>query len=109
MLQRDGRQGDEAIRVGITPRRQLLVVEVELAGPEGSRRLPLDEFYGKDGRWTVSEEHPGGLRPGELLLRVRVPLPEAGWHGVYDGLSDEQIDEIEAIALDRSGFMDRGG
>jgi hypothetical protein len=29
----------------------------------------------------------------------------AAWRDVYAGLSDEEIDEIEAIALDRSQFM----
>ena len=29
------------------------------------------------------------------------------WAGVYDGLSDEEIAEVEAIALDRSNFMAR--
>jgi hypothetical protein len=29
----------------------------------------------------------------------------AAWREVYAGLSDEEIDEIEAIALDRSQFM----
>jgi hypothetical protein len=27
------------------------------------------------------------------------------WLGVYDGLAEEEVDEVEAIALDRSRFM----
>lgn len=28
----------------------------------------------------------------------------SAWHAVYEGLSDEEISEVEAIALDRSNF-----
>lgn len=28
----------------------------------------------------------------------------AGWHRVYEGLSDEEVAEVEAVALDRSRF-----
>lgn len=63
----------------------MLDAEVELAGPEGQRRVPLRSFYGTDGRWSVGAQ-PGGKRPGELLLRVHVPIPEPGWQGVYEKL-----------------------
>jgi len=63
----------------------MLDAELELAGPGGNRRVTLREFYGSDGRWSIGTE-PGGKRPGELLLRVHVPIPAAGWHGVYEKL-----------------------
>jgi len=63
----------------------MLDAEVELTGPQGQRRLPLREFYGTDGRWAVGAK-PGGKQPGELLLRVHVPIPEPGWQGVYEKL-----------------------
>ena len=67
--------------------------ELDLAGPEGEnsgeRTVALNDFYGPDGRWSIGEE-PGGRRPGELLLRVRMPLPESdpesGWEGCYEKL-----------------------
>jgi len=63
---------------------------LDLAGPDGARTVPLREFYGKDGRWTLGTQSgntvPGGLAPGELILRVRAKLPEAGWEGVYEKL-----------------------
>ena len=68
----------------------MLDAELELAGPQGDRRVPLRQFYGSDGRWSVGtqpgSEQPGGKQPGELLLRVHVPIPEPGWHGVYEKL-----------------------
>ena len=59
--------------------------ELELAGPKGERTVALNDFYGADGRWSVGTE-PGGRKPGELLLRVRVPIPDGGWRGVYQKL-----------------------
>jgi predicted DNA-binding antitoxin AbrB/MazE fold protein len=46
-----------------------------------------------------------------VLLEIR-PAPRESassalqaWHGVYEGLSDEEIATVEAIALDRSHFL----
>jgi 4-hydroxybenzoyl-CoA reductase subunit beta len=67
-----------------------LNAELELAGPAGARTVPLRGFYGKDGRWSLGEDaddaQPGGLAPGELIVRVRIPWPAAGWEGVYEKL-----------------------
>ena len=56
---------------------------LELTGPEGGRKVPLRNFYGNDGRWSIGEAD-GGLLPGELILRVRIPLPQGPWRGVYE-------------------------
>lgn len=46
-----------------------------------------------------------------VVLELHEPPVEAGdqrldaWHQVYEGLSDEQIADLEAIALDRSHFI----
>jgi len=62
----------------------------------------------------------GMLKPLEALdlpehQRVRLTIHEPGeespdehldaWQGVYDGLTDEDIAQIEAVAIDRSRFM----
>jgi predicted DNA-binding antitoxin AbrB/MazE fold protein len=62
----------------------------------------------------------GILKPLEALdlpehQRVRITIHEPAeespdetldaWQGVYDGLTDEEIARIEAIAFDRSHFM----
>ena len=31
----------------------------------------------------------------------------AAWRQLYEGFSDEEVDEVEAIVLDRSNFMKR--
>ena len=45
--------------------------EVELAGPEGRRTLPVDDFFLPDGIWNSRRE------PGELVVAIRIPAPEA--------------------------------
>lgn len=62
----------------------------------------------------------GMLKPLEALdlpegQRVRLAIYEPGekspdeqldaWQSVYEGLTDEEIAQIEAVAIDRSHFM----
>jgi 4-hydroxybenzoyl-CoA reductase subunit beta len=54
-----------------------LDAELEIAGPRGSRRLPLREFYRNDGMNRIALEHD------ELLAAVRVPAKFAGRRGTY--------------------------
>lgn len=55
-------------------------------------------------------EDPGLKENQRVLLEIRTELQEedssaiAAWHRVYEGLSEDEIAEIEAIALDRSHF-----
>ena len=70
-----------------------LGAELEISGPAGARRVPLAEFYGTDGRWSIGTA-PGGLAPGEVLVRARLPLlgegragkdrAGEGWAGAYE-------------------------
>jgi CO/xanthine dehydrogenase FAD-binding subunit len=43
--------------------------EVVAAGPDGTRRVPIDDFFVRSGLTT--------LRPGELVTAVELPLPTA--------------------------------
>jgi len=48
-----------------------------------------------------------------LVITIRIPVTEdpdqalEAWHQVYEGLSEEEIVEIESIALRRNHFMRR--
>ena len=48
-----------------------------------------------------------------VIVTVQPSLTESpsaeleAWHQVYSGFSDDEIKEIEAIALDRSQFMNQ--
>ncbi len=55
-------------------------------------------------------EDPGLEENQRVLLEIRTEPTEerssaiAAWHRVYEGLSEDEIAEVEAIALDRSRF-----
>ena len=53
----------------LAPALEVLGAEVELAGPEGTRRLPVEGLYNPDGD-GIQRHH---LRPGELLVAVHLP------------------------------------
>ncbi len=54
-----------------------LDAEIEIAGPRGSRRMPLEEFYRNDGMNRIA------LERDELLTAVHLPARTARRRGVY--------------------------
>ncbi len=67
-----------AVFSGDTPPALLcLNAEIEIAGPSGSRRMPLQEFYTGDG------ENYRKLLPSELVTRVFLPAASADYRGIY--------------------------
>jgi 4-hydroxybenzoyl-CoA reductase subunit beta len=54
-----------------------LKAEIEIAGPSGRRRIPLQEFYTGDG------ENYRRLLPNELVTRVFLPAESADYRGIY--------------------------
>ena len=77
-----------------------LEAEIEIAGPRGTRRVPLSEFYTNVGDARMK------LEKNELLTRVLLPAKTAGWGGVYRklrirGSIDYPLAGV-AIALKRS-------
>jgi 4-hydroxybenzoyl-CoA reductase subunit beta len=54
-----------------------LKAEIEIAGPSGTRRIPLQEFYTGDG------ENYRKLSPNELVTRVFLPAGSADYRGIY--------------------------
>jgi xanthine dehydrogenase small subunit len=77
-----------------------LDAEVNLAGPEGRRRIPLGEFF-PDYRRTA-------LRPGELILSVSVtkPSPEAA---AFFKVAKRTLDDISTVAAAFSITLDTAG
>jgi 4-hydroxybenzoyl-CoA reductase subunit beta len=57
-----------------------LDAEVEIAGPDGIRRVPMGEFYVNDG---IVRLH---LSPSEIVARVYIPAASRGWRGSYQKL-----------------------
>jgi 4-hydroxybenzoyl-CoA reductase subunit beta len=54
-----------------------LNAELEIASPNGKRRIPLQEFYTGDG------ENYRKLLPNELVTRVFLPAESADYRGIY--------------------------
>jgi 4-hydroxybenzoyl-CoA reductase subunit beta len=59
------------------PALMCLGAEIEIAGPSGTRRTPLSEFYVNDG---IARLH---LATNEIVTRVCLPESSAGWRGSY--------------------------
>jgi 4-hydroxybenzoyl-CoA reductase subunit beta len=57
-----------------------LDAEIEILGPSGARRLPLEKFYRNDGMDRIA------LGRDELVAAVRVPASAAGRRGAYHKL-----------------------
>jgi 4-hydroxybenzoyl-CoA reductase subunit beta len=57
-----------------------LGAEVEIAGTNGVRRVPLAEFYVNDG---IVRLH---LSASEIAARIYIPATSQGWHGSYEKL-----------------------
>ena len=67
-----------AVFSGDTPPALLcLHAEIEIAGPLGVRRIPLDAFYTGEG---VNYRK---LQPNEVVTRVFLPEASADYHGIY--------------------------
>lgn len=75
-----------------------LRAEVEIAGPGGRRRLPLEEFFVGPGKTA--------LQTGELLTEVILPMPAAGTGSAFLKVSRVAADIAKAsaaVALVRDG------
>jgi hypothetical protein len=51
---------------------------------------------------TLGAESPAPAETEEQAKQPSGQLPD--WCNVYEGLSDEEVDEIESVILDRSGW-----
>ncbi len=61
----------------IAPALLCLNAELEIAGPNGYRLVPISQFYGNDG---IAHLH---MQRYEMLTRVLVPEAVSGWKGTY--------------------------
>ena len=64
----------------IAPNLMVLDARVHLIGPNGSREMPLVEFYQLDGMTR------NVLQPGEFMLKVTLPDDVSDWVGSYKKL-----------------------
>jgi carbon-monoxide dehydrogenase medium subunit len=69
----------------------VLAAEAVLAGPDGERIVPVESFATGPGR-TVR-------RPGEILVRFRIPVPVEGFRSVYDRLGPRRALAISKVSV----------
>lgn len=62
----------------VAPAALVFDAEVELAGPEGNRRIPLSDLYRNDGMDHLT------LAPGELLCALHLPKSQGGAPSAYE-------------------------
>ncbi|HXZ00002.1 MAG TPA: 4-hydroxybenzoyl-CoA reductase subunit beta [Stellaceae bacterium] len=93
----------------LAPALLVLGAEIELAGPEGARRLPLGELYIGHARHdgsTGDGKRYLSLRPGEMVTRVRMRAVP-GLRSAYDKIRIRRSIEYPvagvAVALRREG------
>jgi len=60
---------------------------------------PLEPVELPEGQRVTLSVEPRALSPAEAEAQLRA------WHAVYEGLSEADIAEVEAMALDRSHFF----
>jgi xanthine dehydrogenase YagS FAD-binding subunit len=82
---------------------------VQVAGPLGEREIPITEFYLEPGE---TPERETTLRPGELILAVKLPHSSATGRSVYLKVRDRQSFEFAlasaAVAADTAGGAMKG-
>jgi len=66
---------------------------MELASVEGTRTLPVEAFFVADGRWNTVRS------PGELVVRVRVPLPGPGLRTAYRKLRQRNSVDFPLLSV----------
>jgi len=57
--------------------------QVELAGPEGRRVLPLRDFFVADGIWNTRRE------PGDIVTRILIPIRGVAGEGTGTGTGED--------------------
>jgi carbon-monoxide dehydrogenase medium subunit len=68
-----------------------LDARVRIAGPQGERQLPLDEFF--------LDYYQTALRPGELVVAVDVPLPAPGSASAFHKFLPRTADDYATVAV----------
>ena len=88
----------------LAPALMVLGAEVELAGPSGRRSMALAELYDAEGDGIRRTR----LRPGEVLVSVRLPGAARGLHGRYKKLRVRPSFDFPELGVAVAGRWDSG-
>jgi len=75
---------------------------VEIAGRDGRRTIPVDEFFVGDG------VHNNVLRPGEIVTRIVVPAASRGLHTGYQKLRPRAAIDFPMLSVAFAARIERG-
>jgi 4-hydroxybenzoyl-CoA reductase subunit beta len=70
-----------------------LGAEIDLAGPGGTRTVPVDSYFVADGIWNTVRE------PGELVVRVRVPTRARTLRTAYAKLRQRRAIDFPLLSV----------
>lgn len=70
-----------------------LGASMDLASADGERTLPVDAFFVADGKWNTTRER------GELVTRVRIPLPPAGLRTSYQKVRQRNSVDFPLLSI----------
>ncbi|MES1246009.1 MAG: xanthine dehydrogenase family protein subunit M [Acidobacteriota bacterium] len=73
---------------------------VEIAGAAGLRQMPYDDFH--------TGYRKTALRPGEILARVRIPLPPAGSVQAFRKVGTREAQAISKVVVAMLGRVEDG-
>ncbi|MBV9774225.1 MAG: FAD binding domain-containing protein [Gemmatimonadetes bacterium] len=73
---------------------------VDLASAEGTRTVPVADFFVADGKWNTVR------RPDELLVRVRIPLPPPGLRTRYAKLRQRGAIDFPLLSIALAAELD---
>ncbi len=100
---RVGRKCVAAHSADTPPVLMTLNAEVDLEGPEGRRTLSVDDFFVADGIWNSRRE------PGELVTRIRVPVPGPEVRMGYAKLRQRRSIDFPLLTVAVAGSLDGDG
>jgi len=80
-----------------------LDAQVDLAGPQGERSLPVRDFFLADGIRNTRRE------PGELVVRVRIPRPAPSLRASYRKLRQRKSIDFPLLSVAVSAELEEDG
>ncbi len=85
------------------PMLMVLGASAEIAGSDGPRTVPVEEFFTSDGVWNRRME------PGELVTSIHLPAPAQGTRTSFQKLRQRQAIDFPVLNLAVAVTLDDGG